>query len=99
MIRPRVGRVVFTPECPNGYMEHAGCHQLNVFYCKITREVPTRLQNNERSGNPARWPMYVFLAGACVCLSFSAICHTLACVGARVSSIVWWGGTSCESSA
>ena len=31
-----------------------------------------------------RWPMYVFLAGAIVCLSFSAVCHTLACVGARV---------------
>lgn len=36
-----------------------------------------------------RWPMYVFLAGAIVCLSFSAVCHTLACVGARVSTIVW----------
>ena len=36
-----------------------------------------------------RWPMYVFLVGAIVCLSFSAVCHTLACVGARVSSIVW----------
>ena len=36
-----------------------------------------------------RWPMYVFLAGAIVCLLFSSTCHTLACVGARVSSIVW----------
>ena len=36
-----------------------------------------------------RWPMYVFLVGAIVCLLFSAVCHTLACVGARVSSIVW----------
>ena len=36
-----------------------------------------------------RWPMYVFLVGAIVCLSFSTVCHTLACVGARVSSIVW----------
>ena len=36
-----------------------------------------------------RWPMYVFLGGAIVCLSFSATCHTLACVGARVSAIVW----------
>ena len=36
-----------------------------------------------------RWPMYVFLAGAIVCLSFSTVCHTLACVGARVSVIVW----------
>ena len=36
-----------------------------------------------------RWPMYVFLAGACACLSFSGICHTLACVSAQVSSIVW----------
>jgi adiponectin receptor len=33
--------------------------------------------------------MYVFLAGACACLSFSGICHTLACVSAQVSSIVW----------
>ena len=30
-----------------------------------------------------RWPMYVFLSGAIVCLSFSTVCHTLACVGAR----------------
>ena len=36
-----------------------------------------------------RWPMYVFLSGAIVCLSFSTVCHTLACVGARVSVIVW----------
>ena len=36
-----------------------------------------------------RWPMYVFLAGAIVCLLFSSTCHTLACVGKRVSSIVW----------
>jgi adiponectin receptor len=44
----------------------------------------------ELPGDPApRWPMYVFLSGAIVCLSFSAVCHTLACVGARVSSIVW----------
>jgi len=44
----------------------------------------------EMPDEPApRWPMYVFLAGACVCLSFSSVCHTLACVGARVSSIVW----------
>ena len=38
----------------------------------------------EMPDEPApRWPMYVFLAGACVCLSFSSVCHTLACVGAR----------------
>lgn len=36
-----------------------------------------------------RWPMVVFLAGAITCLLFSTVCHTLACVGARVSVIVW----------
>ena len=36
-----------------------------------------------------RWPMYVFLGGAILCLTFSAVCHTLACVGSRVSAIVW----------
>ena len=36
-----------------------------------------------------RWPMYVFLFGALCCLSFSAACHTFACVGARVSTAAW----------
>jgi hypothetical protein len=27
---PRVG-LALTPGCPIGYMEHAGCHQFNVF--------------------------------------------------------------------
>jgi len=47
-------------------------------------------ENVEMPHEPApRWPMYVFMAGACICLLFSSTCHTLACCGARVSSIVW----------
>jgi adiponectin receptor len=37
----------------------------------------------------ARWPLYVFLLGACTCLLASAVCHTFACVSARVNRVIW----------
>lgn len=47
----------------------------------------------DRSPSPAptapRWPLYVFLAGACTCLLISAVCHTLCCVSRRVNAKIW----------
>ena len=70
---------------------HAGAlHQMLEESIVGASDEGWHLDNLELPGPHApRWPMYVFLAGAIVCLSFSAVCHTLACVGARVSTIVW----------
>ena len=61
-------------------------HQVRALHAQL-ESTPDVLEMPEHP--VARWPMYVFLVGACVCLSFSSVCHTLACVGARVSSIMW----------
>jgi len=37
----------------------------------------------------SRWPMYVFLSGAVVCLFFSTLCHTYCCVGAADAERMW----------
>ena len=36
-----------------------------------------------------RWPVYVFLSAATVCLGMSTVCHTLTNVTERVSAILW----------
>ena len=36
-----------------------------------------------------RWPMYLFLGGAVLCLFFSALCHTYCCVGLEESERMW----------
>jgi adiponectin receptor len=36
-----------------------------------------------------RWPVYVYFAGACVCLLTSSVCHLLGCCQRHVSQIVW----------
>ncbi|KAG7672276.1 hypothetical protein Ndes2526B_g06732 [Nannochloris sp. 'desiccata'] len=37
----------------------------------------------------SRWPMYVFTAGACLCLFTSAVCHVFGCCAAHIASIMW----------
>lgn len=37
----------------------------------------------------ARWPLFVFLAGAMVCLLTSATCHLLSCCSVEVNNIIW----------
>ena len=32
-----------------------------------------------------RWPLYVFLAGAMVCMALSAACHGFACCGTHTN--------------
>ncbi len=36
-----------------------------------------------------RWPVYVYFAGACVCLLTSCVCHLLGCCQRHISQIVW----------
>lgn len=36
-----------------------------------------------------RWPMYIFLTGAVVCLFFSTMCHTYCCVGEIDAERMW----------
>jgi adiponectin receptor len=36
-----------------------------------------------------RWPVFVFLAGACTCLLASAVCHTFGSMSRRVNSVIW----------
>jgi len=36
----------------------------------------------------ARWPLFLFLAAACLCLLLSAICHTLCCVN-NIAPWIW----------
>lgn len=36
-----------------------------------------------------RWPMFLYLAGAMLCLLLSAGCHTLGCISCDVSRLVW----------
>ena len=75
-------------------------HELSrLFFDALDREaarladalttVPSVSHHDHAHERAPRWPMYVFLAGAIVCLTLSAACHTLACVSGRVSAIVW----------
>ncbi|KAF8066272.1 ADIPOR3 [Scenedesmus sp. PABB004] len=36
-----------------------------------------------------RWPVYVYFAGACVCLLTSGTCHLLGCCARHISEMVW----------
>lgn len=36
-----------------------------------------------------RWPVYVFMAGAVVCLATSSLCHLFGCCAAHVSTRIW----------
>jgi adiponectin receptor len=36
-----------------------------------------------------RWPVFVFLAGACTCLLLSAICHTFGGMSREVNFSIW----------
>ena len=36
-----------------------------------------------------RWPVYVYFAGACVCLLTSCVCHLLGCCEKHISQMVW----------
>lgn len=36
-----------------------------------------------------RWPVYVFLAGAMICLLLSAVCHLFGCCSQHVAAIIW----------
>lgn len=43
----------------------------------------------QRRWPTARWPVYVFLAGAMVCLLTSTVCHTLGCCSQHVALWIW----------
>lgn len=51
----------------------------------------TFLRDTSRSEilHAPRWPLFVFLFGACCCLLISATCHTLCCVSKRVNARGW----------
>lgn len=36
-----------------------------------------------------RWPVYVYIAGACICLLTSCVCHLLGCCQRHISQMVW----------
>ena len=36
-----------------------------------------------------RWPLYLFMAGAMICLAASAFCHLLACCSRHVGLRIW----------
>lgn len=36
-----------------------------------------------------RWPVYVYFAGACVCLLTSCVCHLLGCCARHIAQVVW----------
>lgn len=37
----------------------------------------------------SRWPMYVFTAGAMICLLTSSVCHIFGCCAAHIASVMW----------
>ncbi|PSC75369.1 Heptahelical 4 isoform 2 [Micractinium conductrix] len=37
----------------------------------------------------SRWPIYVFTAGAMICLLTSAVCHLFGCCAAHVTAVMW----------
>jgi predicted membrane channel-forming protein YqfA (hemolysin III family) len=52
----------------------------------LIQHVHTHLYPTELA---ARWPFYVFLVGAMVCLLASTVCHTMHCISQRFSSLIW----------
>lgn len=36
-----------------------------------------------------RWPIYVFTAGAMLCLLTSSVCHLFGCCAAHIAAVLW----------
>jgi adiponectin receptor len=36
-----------------------------------------------------RWPVYIYFAGACVCMLTSGVCHLLGCCSQHIAEMVW----------
>ena len=60
-------------------LEHAASAKLHALEDAVAAQLPP---------TAARWPLFVFLAGACTCLFLSSVCHLFSCVSA-VSSWLW----------
>jgi len=60
-------------------------HDYDVTH-KIAEYVKEHLQTDALA---ARWPFYVFLSGAMICLLFSTLCHTFHCISPEFSSLIW----------
>lgn len=67
-------------------LNHTFSSQLLSGFCKP----PQTLASFAEVEWPARrWPVYVFLGGAMICLLTSSICHLLGCCAAHINLVVW----------
>ena len=65
------------------------CRELRTKLKQLQQHIEHVPDDPEPVKPVARWPMYLFLAGAVLCLSLSAVCHTYCCVGKVESEQMW----------
>ena len=68
---------------------HEQCNALRTKLGQLRAHIKGVPDDPEPARPVTRWPMYVFLSGAVVCLFFSTLCHTYCCIGARDAERMW----------
>ena len=55
----------------------------------LHRALATTLDPKQNAWPANRWPLYVFTAGAMICLLTSSVCHIFGCCAAHITSVMW----------
>jgi adiponectin receptor len=76
-------------------LEAGGLTTLSAAAAALERTLEAALPHGAGAPTPLaappvpRWPIFVFLAGACACLLASAVCHTFGGVSRAVNAVIW----------
>ena len=65
------------------------CYALRKKLVVLKKHIEFVPDDPEPAKPVTRWPMYLFLGGAVLCLFFSTLCHTYCCVGLEESERMW----------
>ena len=70
-------------------LEHALEDAASTAAAAVARALPDGALPPAAALPVPRWPVFVFMAGACSCLLLSAVCHTFGAMSARVNAVIW----------
>lgn len=68
---------------------HSQAHSLQVVLEEKLNSHLEHLLGHKLQWPTSRWPAYVFLAGAMLCLLTSSICHLFSCCSQHVAKVIW----------
>lgn len=69
-------------------MQHNIADNYAGFTASLNAHLQTQLKAVVQWPTP-RWPVYVYFAGAMICLLTSTVCHLLGCCAKHISQLVW----------